>query len=342
MLVIQPGKLGDVLCTTAMVRALAQDPRVTEVHVLCIARTHEALRDNPHVARVFAFDTLNRWALLRTFRRQRYGAVIGCMPTSFTGMVGLWSLAPRRLNTSSVHHGLIVRALVWVNTVNLPYHIRTSTHAHYMALLAAMGTAPVPYGIDITVPPAAAALVDRWLQAESLTPGRFVCLAPLTGNPVKQWPLPKFATLINTIVAHGLKVVILTQDPAAAAELRLLAADATGVHIAAGLSLAEVGALCTKAALFVSADTGPMYIAYGVGCPLAILIGPIAPEEQVPPPGPRVRHILPPAGSEPWVFVSRTPRTGTPDKLRSIRETSEADAWAAVEGLLAQSASSAA
>ncbi len=343
VLVIQLGKLGDVLCTTAMLRALSQDPGVTEVHVLCLERCIAALLGNPSVARVYAIDGHTRWALLKELRAQRYRAVINCLPGSFASMVGLWVGAPARINTSSQYHGLIVRVLAVINSVNIPYQIRTSTHAHYMALVAALGVAPVPYGIDFTVPSVATETVAQGMRMERLSPKRFVVVAPTAGNAIKQWPLEKFSALCDVLVTeHDLSVVLLTQDQTAVDAIRSVASVPTRIVGATQLSLAEIGALCAQAAAFVSVDTGPMYIAHAVGCPLVILLGPIHPAEQVPPPGPHVAHVAPPPGCVPWVFVSRTPRAGTAEELRCIRETPLASVVEALRRVLSQSAPSAA
>lgn len=120
----------------------------------------------------------------------------------------------------------------------------------------------------------------------------------------------------------GKDVVLSTLDAERVAAVRSFTHQLDRVHDGSMLTLGQLGALSRRAAAYVAVDTGPLFVAYASGAPVVALVGGSDPREQLPPVGSKVAHVMPPAGCEPWVFVSLTPREGTEEQLRCIRETS--------------------
>lgn len=343
VLVIQLGRLGDLLCTTPVIRAIKEAHPGWKVHVLCMRGSAQVLQGNPMVDGVWHFDATPRMALLAAMRRGRFTWVINCMPGAFSSMVGLWALAPGRVNTVSAVHGVLVRLLAFANTVNVPFAIRTSVFEHYMKLVAALGVPPVERRTDFFPSGADARAADAWLRDRGLAERSFVCINLTAGNGVKEWPRENFAALADRIVAErGLAVVFSTLDAEGAAAVQARMRRGDRAHYAQGFALGQSGALYARAAAFISVDTGPLYVAHAMGVPLVVILGPVHPAEHVPAPSATVAHVPPPAGCEPWVFVSLTPRTGTPEQLRCARDTSVDAVFAALAAVLPQSAPSAA
>ncbi len=323
VLIIQLGKVGDLLCTTPMFRAIKEAHPQTSVHVLCRRGSAIILVDNPYVDALHIYEAQPRWSLLRILRGERYRWTINCMPGAFASVIGLWALCPNRINTSSDAHGILVRWYRMFSRWNFPYLIRTRTFDHYMKLLSPMDIQPTDYRLDFPVSAGAKEKVDAWLAAHKLTDTPFIIVNLSAGNSVKEWPADKFAALIDRIQNElQLPIVLSTLDHERVKRVRSAAHRPESVFDGSNLSLGALGALCKHAAAHVSVDTGPLYVAFAMGTPLVIILGPISPAEQVPPESATIVHIPPPAGCEPWVFVSLTPRQGTEEQLRCARDTS--------------------
>lgn len=332
VLIIQLGKLGDVLCTTPMIRAIKQAHPAWQVHVLCLGKSSEALKNNPMVAGVHLMDVQGRRQLLSLLRREGFTWVINCMPGAFSSVIGLWALAPLRVNTVSNAHGILVRVLAICNGWNRTFRIRTSVFAHYLSLLEPLGVPAIARTIDFFPSSQDAAEVERWLSERGLSSKAFFCINLTAGNGVKEWPADRFAALADRIIeTYGLPVVFSTLDLAVQERTKELMKHAASAHAAAGFTLGQSGELYRHAKAFVSVDTGPLYVAYAMRTPLVVILGPVHSAEQVPQESAIVAHVPPPAGCEPWVFVSLTPRTGTPDQLRCVRETSVDAVFAALQ-----------
>jgi ADP-heptose:LPS heptosyltransferase len=201
-------------------------------------------------------------------------------------------------------------------TSNTLYGLHMNTFDHYMKLVEAAGFKAIPYTLDFFYSDEASTRIKHFTEKP------FVILNVTAGNKVKEWPEEKFVALAHHITdALKLHVIISTADTQAAADIIRQIDRGSQVLNGSGLTLEESGALYAHAKAFVGVDTGPMYIAYAVGTPVVIIMGPIDPAEQIPPLGKRVAHIPPPPGTVPWMFVARSPRSATPEQLRAARDT---------------------
>lgn len=335
ILVIQTAKLGDLVATTPLLRAIKEARPDAELHVLARRTSAVALQGNPFVSSVHFLDDGSCRSLLVQLRRLRFQWSIHCMPDAFGSLVPLWALVPLRVNTSSRRRGIAVRLLRFLHPWDVPYAIRTRTFDHYMSLLRPLGIAPIPYALDFFVTAEQRRTAETWMAARGLLPHSFVCLNLTAGNAVKEWPTEKFAELADAIAdTLGKDVVLSTHDAARVAAVRERIRCPERVHDASALTLGEVAAVYRTSSAYVSVDTGPLYVAYAVGVPVVILLGPVAPEEQVPPEGSSVAHVPPPPGCEPWVFISLTPRSATPAQRRCVEETPVAAVVSALRRLM--------
>jgi ADP-heptose:LPS heptosyltransferase len=341
ILIIQWAKLGDLVCTTAMFRALKEAHPDWEVHVLCRKYCAPAVADSPFLDRVIGYHG-TRSELVRTLSRERYDAVINCMPDAFSSMLGLWCRARDRINAYSLHRGIIIRWTRLFQTVNVRYRIQTPTFDHYLSLLSPLGIPPIPYRLDFFPSKDDEERATRWMGERGLQDRSFVCFNVSAGNTVKEWPAEKFAELADYAIARlHLTVVLSTLDRARIERIRGLSKHPEKIIDGSTLTLGQLGVLCKRTAAFVAVDTGPLYIAYASGAPIVVLVGGSDVREQIPPAGERVIHVPPPDGCTPWMFVSLSPRTATHAQLQCIQGTPVSAVAKALDSLLTRPSASA-
>lgn len=334
-LIVQLAKLGDVACTTAVFRAIKEAHPDAEIHFVCRKRCAEVVLGNPFLAHVHVYDPHARFALIRKLFPLRIVASVNCMPAAMCSVLGLWAAAPLRINTPSSTRGFLLSLFRIFNTVNIPYRIHTRTFDHYMRLLHPLGVPPIPYRIDFFPSLVARSQATSWLSAENLERSPYIIINVTAGNPMKEWPIENFVRLCDHATDNlHVDVVLSTLNRTVVESIRSTVRNPERVKDGSGLALGELAVICERAAAFVSVDTGPMYIAYAVGSPLVIIVGPVDPREQIPPEGQSIAHVLPPAGCDPWVFVSETPRKGTASQLRCTRDTPVEGVIAALERVI--------
>jgi len=126
----------------------------------------------------------------------------------------------------------------------------------------------------------------------SLLPERFLAVHPGSGSPRKSWPPDRFASLVEAL-APG-RPWLLIEGPAdveAAAPL----ARRPGAVVARGLDARALGAVLSRAGMFVGHDSGVTHLAAAWGAPTLALFGPTDPAVWAPV-GPRVRIVRAPEG----------------------------------------------
>ncbi len=85
VLFLRHDRLGDMILTTAALRAIATSHSQLRLDVLASPANASVLKGNPHVAAVVRFDKRKPWtyaAVMWRLRRARYDAVVDCMVTA--------------------------------------------------------------------------------------------------------------------------------------------------------------------------------------------------------------------------------------------------------------------
>lgn len=340
ILVIQLGKIGDVVCTTPLLRALRTWDAAAEITMLGIGRTADVLAGNTCADRFIdaqdpAFKGVaGRVRLLLFLYRARFTVSIAVLPGTWNAVLGLWTAAPVRLHTRGGRMGLFGSFLHFFHTHRISYARGTRTYDHYMNIARALGISVVPYRHEIFLSVEERAAADRWLQERGIGAGdRFAVLSLTAGNRLKEWPLERFVEVAKHLaMQRNMRVLFSTSDRAVTSRACALFPSSLVVD-AGGLSLRLLSAVIARAALFVSVDTGPLYIAHAFDVPLVDIVGPVDPGEQPPPPGERAALVLPP-GIAPSSFVAETLRVSVEDQRRAIEETTVAMVIEAIEKVL--------
>ncbi len=129
--------------------------------------------------------------------------------------------------------------------------------------------ARVPDPPDLSFSPGERAAATPFL---SLLPPCFLALHPGSGSPAKSWPADRFAALAARL-AGGARILVVLGP---AEEDQRWDRD-PGVVVARDLPLRTLGALLSRAGLFVGNDSGVSHLAAAAGAPTLALFGPTDP-----------------------------------------------------------------
>ena len=134
--------------------------------------------------------------------------------------------------------------------------------------LAELGVTAAGEPPDLRFSPAETAAAAPLLA--SLPPG-FVAVHPGSGSPRKNWPAPRFLELARRLA--GPHPWLLVSGPAE----EQLVLEAAGAVVAPSLPPRVLGALLSRAGLFVGNDAGVTHLAAAAGAPTLALFGPTSP-----------------------------------------------------------------
>lgn len=272
---------------------------------------------------------VGKWATVRSLRRQllAFGADVAIdMQGLFKSGLATWlSGAALRIG----HAPPESREGSWLTlTRTVP---ATASHVvdRNCGLLAPLGIHAPTVSFDMPDWPVSRRRMQDYLGSLRLHVPPVV-INPGAGWRSKLWPEDRFATVARELHGrHGRRAVIVwAGDAERAMAERIAAAAPEATVVAPRTSLADLGALCRLARLFVSSDTGPLHLAAAVGTPCVGLFGPV-PSERNGPYGRMHACVEPPASLRPaW----RDRKTDT----RAMAGIDADRVLAACDGLLAK------
>jgi heptosyltransferase-2 len=183
------------------------------------------------------------------------------------------------------------RSLLLTRAARRPARGDLHLSREYLQLAAALEAREVPLpilGVDAGAAREAAALLAR----AGLQERRFAILGPGAAyGPAKRWSAERFAALGRQLAARGLAVLVCGSASERVVCEGVAAAAGTEARSLAGVTgLPVQGALCARAALAVSNDSGLAHLAAAAGAPTVVVFGSTS-SAWTAPLGPRVRVV---------------------------------------------------
>ena len=278
VLIVKPSAIGDVVHALPILNLLKRRWPAASFSWLVTPACAGILDKHPMLNEVIRFDRKaygqgwHRPVVLRSLadfsrglRDRRFDLVVDLQGLFRSGWLTFQTAAPVRVGLADARE---MAGLFYTHRVHVG---RREQHAveRYLCVAEALGAGRGPVEF-----PFAATNADRAFVA-ARTPSRYAVLFPGTNWPTKQWPVEKFAALIEPLRQRfGLETVV-----GGAPNEVDLAAKITGAaaNLAGTTTLNQLVALIAGAALVVSNDSGPMHVAAALGRPLVVPFGPTNP-----------------------------------------------------------------
>lgn len=337
LVIVQQGKLGDMICTTPMFRAVKQYCPETKIIVVGDKINGQVLAGNSDVSEYVAVGT-DAIRAIKELKRLRPEAGILTTPSiralAMLYLAGVPAIvAPRVVGGRSAES----RLYTWLRPIAYLIDHRMGHYApsEYLAMLRPFGIESEDTHKHVAV---SAAAVEK---AEQLLDGRLgplVGISPSAGNRIKQWPPERFARVAEHLWRTYKTTAVVLGGPGDSKEidgmLRALDPAVPVINLGGKLTIEELKAVVGRLALFISVDTGPIYIAEALGVPTVDITGPVDEREQ-PPRGPRHAVVVPPQRKAPELFVMNPSGYNYDEAKRQVESITAAQVAAAADKLIA-------
>jgi ADP-heptose:LPS heptosyltransferase len=281
LVVRQHNQMGDMVCATPALRAIARTWPGAEVALVTSPGNVEVVRHNPDLADVFVFERPLRRVpgFLRRLRAWEPDLAIVLSSVSFSltsALIGLLSGARHVVGADSRPFGWDFSGHCF--SLQMPAEPEVTTHAieHGLAPLRAIGITTDDLSTVVVPSDAERRQAAQVREQLGLRPG-FWALHPGAGKRQNVWPAGRFAALAHRAAANGRQVLVL-HGPADREALALFAGLA-GKEAPAGAVV--VAPPCADR--FLCNDTGIMHVAGAVRVPTLALFGPTDPARWKPP-----------------------------------------------------------
>jgi len=312
ILIISTAKIGDMVCTTPVFREIKKKFPDCHLTALITNKTKDIVVNNPRLDEIILIDDYSRPGLIKKLRKEKYDWAFNVLLGSFNTIIAFWSLIPNRVSTLHRGAGEMFKFLAVFNNYRLEYQSHTRLVKHYLNLLKFIGITDGSENEEIFWSQKEENKMLDFLKSFNLSLNDLLIgISVTTGVGFKNWKNDKFVAISDKLIKElGAKIIFVggPNDSSAIKQVQDLMQN-TSLNSAGCFTLAELPALLKKMKLFISLDTGPLYIANAVGTPVIDIGGCLDFREQAPT-GPRSR-ILPKTNSSRYSFV---------DSIDSVRK----------------------
>jgi ADP-heptose:LPS heptosyltransferase len=338
IVIVQFGKLGDMVCTTPMFRAVkVQDPS-TRVIVVGDRVGGEVLAGNKDVDRYIVCGTSITEAL-QELRKEKIDAGVIASPSlrafALLYLANVYTIvAPRVVGGMSMESRLY-KLLAHLG-VRVEHRMGHYAPGEYVRALTPLGIATVDTTKHLALSAEAVQWAEEFWEAHDLVGEKVVGIAPAAGNRIKQWPPERFAAVAEHLFARGFKIVVVggKNDQHETGTMLGVVGVAAVVNTVGTLSIEQLKALIQKLSLFISVDTGPIYIAEAFGVATVDIVGPVDEREQ-PPIGPR-HVVVVPKREKPELYVMNPYPRDITEARRQTESVTAQEVITATDTLLGQ------
>jgi len=289
--IMQTAKLGDMVCTTPMFRAVKE--KYPEVKVFAIGNeiNREILERNPDVDGYLVYKN-NFWELLKNIKKEKIDFACDINP-SFLGLATLYLAGVPLIASPVIKNGFspvetMLYKMLRKFVVAVPHHMGSYAPREYLRLLEPVGIFSDNTKKYLYFTKQADEAIKKFFISNEVDISKdfVVGISPSVGNKIKEWETEKFAQLADYIYSHyNAKIVIMggKDDVAKSKEMiKTLNRDTKFTDTTGLFNLDNLKALISKLSLLISVDTGPVYIAEAFGVPTIDIIGPMDEREQPP------------------------------------------------------------
>ncbi len=272
-------RVGNVLLTTPLVRALRAGLPGAEIHWLLAGRRRLLVEGLPHVDKLISYDKtsagrrpLSFAAMLWRLRREGYDAVIEAahfdVLSTTQALLARWTGAPVRIGSL---RGDAPR--YYTHPVAIPDGVRNDVAAR-LQLLRPLALPEQGRALETTagLAPDVQASVEKMLAELGLKPGGFILANPGARKLDRRFPPDQLGELLKRLAEASGHTALVLWGPGEE-ELAEAAARAGGalVRKAPPTDLHQLAALLRRSALLVTNDTGPMHLGVACGAPTLAL-----------------------------------------------------------------------
>ena len=292
ILIIQFRRIGDVLLSTPVLRALRSAYPQSYIAFLTEPSPGRVLQSNPLLDEVIIRPRhatwCQQWQLLRHIRHQRFELVIDLIGNPRSAVLTCLSGARHRLAFARFPRSLLYTMLV-------PHHhpVPEYTVAKRLRLLEPLGIRATDLTPILPYTQCEQDTVAAFLRVHAITPKELlVCIDPTHHVPTRQWPGTHFSALVDMLRERLGARVLLLWGPGEEAQVQAIAAAARSQPVLIpAWDLQTLAALLAQADLFIGCNSAPLHIAVSQGIPTLTIMGATRSVNWIPP-EPQHRAVL--------------------------------------------------
>ncbi|MBI4353067.1 MAG: glycosyltransferase family 9 protein [Candidatus Omnitrophica bacterium] len=277
ILVIRADRLGDVLMNLPAIRLLRQTFPKAWISLLLDESTAELFEGHPDVDEVIGVNAgrleaslFEKWRLIRRIRKAGFDMAIVSNPHKFFHVLSFLAGISERVGYDRKWGFLLNRKREKAGKNGARHEIDVN-----LELVGLVSDKRWDGGFSLPADEAADRFVEEWFKSCCGGSERVLAVHPGTSNPRKRWGLECFAELCrNVLKKRGIPVVLVGGGEERGLAQALMKGAGEGVLDLTGkLTLRQLSSFLKhpRVAALVSADSGPVHVAWINGTPVVAL-----------------------------------------------------------------------
>lgn len=291
ILIIKFSSLGDIILTTAALRAIREKfiKENFKISFLTAEGSKDILLRSPHIDELLVCDLKNKdkgiaglWSIGRTLRNKNFDMVIDLQNSRSSHLLSYLSGCINRYGYDNKKFGFLLNHAIEDDKPPI------DPVTHQFRILKMLGVDLLDNRLELW--PSAEdeksvgeLLNSQWLSETQKIVGINIGASKRWGT--KCWPLEHLIRLCEELELKDIRVVVTgTQDDSPFADTLINSLKNAKIINACGkTSINELAVLIKKCQVFISADSFPLHVASAVGTPFIALFGPTDWRRHLPP-----------------------------------------------------------
>ena len=291
ILVIKLSSLGDVILSTAALRAIREKfPQASyKISFLIGEESKDILLRSPYIDELLVCDLKNKdkglaglWGISCILRKKNFDLVIDLQNSRSSHILAGLSASIHRYGYNNKKFSFLLNHTVCDQSQPI------DPVTHQFKILKMLGIDLLNNALELWTSPEDQKAVDELLNAQWLSQLQKVVGINISASKrwsTKLWPMEYLICLIEELGLKDIRVIITgTQEDQESANRLINSLKNTKVINACGkTNINELALLIKKCQVFISADSSPLHIASAVGTPFIALFGPTDARRHLPP-----------------------------------------------------------
>ncbi len=287
ILIIKLTALGDVILSTASIKAIRNKFPNAHIAVLVERACREVLKDNPFIDDLITMEKpanhdINRLIRLgRVLTRERFDLVIDLQNNRLSRVLAY-------LSGSFVRLGYRVKKYDFLMSKLIPNEMNNINPIdHQFKLLEAIGVSASDKTLTLESNKSSRLWLDGFLKEHWMGQDQILVGINPGSSPqwkTKQWYAERYAKVIDELSHNNIRVILTgTKHDSQLIKDIVMYAKSKPINACAKTSIPELIALIERCEVFISSDSAPLHIAASVKTPFIAIFGPTDPRRHVPP-----------------------------------------------------------
>jgi len=331
ILVIQTAKIGDLVCSTPVFREIKKVYPESFLSVLVTPQTKDILKYNPHIDEIFLLNHQGEIKLVQEIKQRQFDWSFSLVPGISNTIIPFWAGIPHRVSTISKYASRTTKLLSVFNNYRLKYKRDTLALRHYLKLLKFIKINEFSEKKEVFISPQETKKALQSLKEHNLGPDDFlVGISVTAGKKFKQWSPEKFAQLADRLIDQLKTKIIFTGNSKDESDIKKVQSLMNNQSVKViDFNLIELAGLLSEMSIFISVDTGPLYIADALDIPVIDIIGPHSKASQRP--SNKAVIVQKKIPCQPCSFIMSAPGYCREGHLRCIRDIRVDDVFEAIK-----------